>query len=664
MEITAVTEKPKSFESKGEASKDEAYDLLFPTSTPELSLDSNGYHIRSSRWGKLLEPGEFKGFLNGASDLLSDGCSLSEKLAVINACADISQKLIYESTTIERRVAVSELPDLHAQLRVLLESVDADGALLQIMKEGVLSFFDAYEQCPDLHIDNPLTNYELDVLGPVLPLRVDGLPEELQIEIIASNEEKRNRSALGPRYTPIALVSGQPALIAEGLVGFRGVDERIAWVAPIPNEQVDAATALTFDEYCNLDPNYQDYLSGTDYDLVTANHARSIQINGLEQFSSYLSKMDGEQMQRLAELYRPHTMMVIEARLGLALHEIPLEDQLHFLNFLSTRGTEDFEKLTEAIHNTSKGEQLSLLRAFLAIEQGDDFGDVLVDIIESAESEYLPRFLDEVYKTRAAAEQLGSVFPDQIQASVGDAMTERLTEILEVARHVAIHGSASETILDKFEIKVTSLEELTEDIALLNKSIENLLDTLASGKVQRATAESDRFNLYRFVPEHEDAKQVLLYVRPEGSRSYDPDIEYGRPSEGVEASISFIVSPHSDGYLSPYKKDRGQDEFSIRLDREGRQPGSHDFTDRDPTRETGTISLDIGSILGRDDSFGTRIGRIIALGNALRSEKLGRTTSLNHNSEAFDQAKFGAADGFKHLAQQMDGALSGIMAHQ
>lgn len=164
-------------------------------------------------------------------------------------------------------------------------------------------------------------------------------------------------------------------------------------------------------------------------------------------------------------------------------------------------------------------------------------------------------------------------------------------------------------------------------------------------RVARVNKNDDQFIIYRFTSEISGS--ALLYIRPEGAHKYDKNYEYGN-AMGVEASISFIVNPTEAHHV---RSDKDPDAVSIRFDREGRLVDDSPFAlDRDPTREDGTISVDISSGLGDTSRLPVKIGRFIAAGNILRARKTGSHESLHHNTNYFDQRKYGKASGFSKLA--------------
>jgi len=276
---------------------------------------------------------------------------------------------------------------------------------------------------------------------------------------------------------------------------------------------------------------------------------------------------------------------------------------------------------------------------------------VLLDIFERAEAGETEVFIEALSSLKSNSTRYAALFSGEepaFIASVERAMDERVTELVYAARDLVFNGTLCSTEFGR-SIEVDSLKELTIDyINVLSENIGRMATLMQEGVATRAS-KGRGFDQTRF---SDDMGDMLLQIRSEGSYGYDPQLEYGTTS-GVEASISIKINPYG-GHISAHKHGTVQ-ELSIRLDREGRDP-SQLFTatkDRDPTQDIGTVSLDIGSVLGNVDSFGTRIALILSRGNRLRAEALGTDVALNHNASTFDQPTFGTSIGFKGVAERM-----------
>ena len=89
-----------------------------------------------------------------------------------------------------------------------------------------------------------------------------------------------------------------------------------------------------------------------------------------------------------------------------------------------------------------------------------------------------------------------------------------------------------------------------------------------------------------------------------------------------------------------------------------------DSARRDPTRRDGLISVDVSSGMGRADLLPVKIGRMIAAGNRIRARRVGSEDSLHHNTNYFDQDKWGSAEGFSKVVDYVDAAVTVLMKQQ
>ena len=246
---------------------------------------------------------------------------------------------------------------------------------------------------------------------------------------------------------------------------------------------------------------------------------------------------------------------------------------------------------------------------------------------------------------------------------------------------LSLSGNIFANLGDYFGKAQFDYNSAIEALAYESKSLSIISDTItdvkngekdAFAEVVLQPSETRTRTMYNFYsPNHGYA---LLYTRPEGAiGAFDPAFEYGKTSSrysqfarnsGVEASISFIANPENPFALPnpirpAFVKEPGKDILdkvsAIRLDREGRAPGSSaQNPERDPISKIGTISVDLAAINDGPDTPSGKIARLITVGNLLRQQKRGTNYSLNHNTGWFDQNVYGTATGFKSLVDHID----------
>jgi hypothetical protein len=386
----------------------------------------------------------------------------------------------------------------------------------------------------------------------------------------------------------------------------------------------------------------------------------------------------------LSSAHNPDIKHAISSSLNLDLADIPLSSQIQLLRFMTEAGSDRFDRLSNTLNNTDKKLRLKLAENFLSADFGDDFGDSLLEIASSEHltSEQKSRFLDTMSDCRESISEITSFysgFDNQFSREYARAANERLTDATTVFRELAKGQSVSADLSWAGEAKFdydSALEALTYEansLAIISGTVTDTISGVDGCFVERVLTPDEEHQraVYNFYsPNH---GYTLLYVRPEGSSSFDPRVEYGRLSSrynensrnaGVEASISFIVDPVSPFNLpSPYKPRRSvvnnpsaYDESTmnkvsaIRLDREGRSPDMlADDPNRSPITPEGMVSVDLAAIGDRADTPSGKIARLIAVGNKLRAQSK-TDFSLNHNTKWFNQSKYGSSSGFQKIA--------------
>lgn len=365
----------------------------------------------------------------------------------------------------------------------------------------------------------------------------------------------------------------------------------------------------------------------------------------------------------------PNIKSKIESELGTPLNIIPLETQLHFLRFMMEAGNNRYEKLTkELVKFENESDKLALIDSFLSLEFGEDFGDTVLSIAEHAEPTKSVEIFKIINKYREVSKKFGDLYRDfdpELASASEKAMNERLTDLLATVEHVAKNGPNTFDVSPaknnegyvhdgKFDIRIETLVEVIDVMqSFLNSQI-MLQEILADKKTKiiKTTVDNpDSLRLtsqtYRLINEEKGFAQ--LHVREYGSESYDRTREYGN-SSGTEATISWLINPLNSHKL-PEPKD--QDCISVRFDREGRLVNEKSNSqNRSPIRNDGSISLDIGSVIGDASKMSTKLGRMIAAGNELRAKERDEDTFLNHNTNYFDQ-KYGMADNFAELVRHI-----------
>lgn len=366
----------------------------------------------------------------------------------------------------------------------------------------------------------------------------------------------------------------------------------------------------------------------------------------------------------LGAVHEPRLLSAIEKASGLCLADISLNTQLRFMRFMAESSMERYERICLATKSLESADQENFLDAFLATEFGDDYGDAILDIAEHTERHQAMHIFETVNTLRVRTGEFAEMFKaidPKFAHATEKAFNERITDALTALQEVAVKGHLHQDVAPhqkkadyvhdgRFDIAVHSIEEATEIIDGLEKTFGTMhkITTAEDLKITKVNSDETQFVMYRLAGQ--SAGNMLIYIRPEGAYGHDKQMEYGN-RQGVEASISFMVDP-----LNPRKLllPKDPDAVSIRFDHEGRLVDEAPNSERrDPTRRDGLISADLSSGMGRASSLAVKIGRFVAAGNRIRANRKGTEDSLHHNTNYFDQEKYGDADGFAHLARSV-----------
>ena len=352
---------------------------------------------------------------------------------------------------------------------------------------------------------------------------------------------------------------------------------------------------------------------------------------------------------------------MVKNRFGVDIVSLNLADQVNMINFvIDTPWNSPRLQTMESFFATNGPEKG--VAALRALEFGEDYGDSILAIAKNATPEQSKEVFDIIAgfrKSSAAIAKWYESYDLQMAKNVELAMNERLVDALYAMEALARDGkleidtaphreNADYENDGRFMMRLESVDSGIEIMKSLEKSLrlQHEIVTALDVKVSRVVDEgNEQFTVYRFASKEDG--DALLYVRPQGAKGSNRDFEYGN-RKGVEASISFIVNPTDPHHVRSDKDPQG---VSIRFDREGRSRDESPASEtRDPTREDGSISLDISSSLGDGRNMPVRIGRFIAAGNILRAQKTGGEINLHHNMNHFDQARYGTSEGFAKLA--------------
>ncbi len=385
--------------------------------------------------------------------------------------------------------------------------------------------------------------------------------------------------------------------------------------------------------------------------------------------------------------HEPIVKELIDEKLGLDLSRIPLDSQIQLLNYMAEADGERFDNLCRVMQEKNENVRYKLLiNFFQAKDFGMDFCDALLEMAESEhiDDEQLAEFLDNMDTCRTSIKNISEIFfnfdKGEFSKEFSKAALERLNDAIMTFRAIAKDGFAEADLgwAGKPKMLVAEAAKALEFEAKSLSIIDGIIDNILSGErgafVERIIkppktdyhSSLNRSSYVFYSPKH---GYMLLNVRTEGSSSFDNLIDYGRTANrynenaanvGTEASIGITVDPISPfSYPNPYKSGAVETKnkvSAIRIDREGRAPGmAANDSSRTPIAKIGMVSVDLAAIGDKPDTPSGQIARLFSIGNKLHMSSLGSETSaLNHNTNWFNQGKYGTEDGFRALAEYVD----------
>lgn len=324
------------------------------------------------------------------------------------------------------------------------------------------------------------------------------------------------------------------------------------------------------------------------------------------------SELEYKQKLFLKALHRPNVKNIVEGELGVGLDDISVEGQERLLGFMAKAGDNTYERLKGAM--TQVDNKKGFAEAFLAMEFGEDFGEVLLNVAEVLDKEDLSKLLTGIENIRNESEDFAAFFGEKLGQDVEWAIGERVSEILYVAKEVQEKGIAEAELLGN-RLKTTDINEAINVLAMIGSAIGDINSSVDSGLSKKIFNENG-VNMYQLG----ETGNVLLKTRAYGARNRESmrEIEYTG-----EAQINFAVNVMGFEPVPAELSDEIRDNaLSIRIDREGLALDENgEKIDYNPTLEDLTIALDLGALGGADDNPNTMVGKIVAIGNILRSQE-------------------------------------------
>lgn len=306
----------------------------------------------------------------------------------------------------------------------------------------------------------------------------------------------------------------------------------------------------------------------------------------------------------------------IQTTLGVKLSDIQLSSQLYLLKFMLEADQIRFTRLQQTLAKQPDQNKILLLESFLALEMGDEFGDILLSIAETVSPEQIQDILSHVESIRAAAHSLSSSLTkigggEAYGRGINLAIVKRTTEVLSVIPDLAngIPVEAHARYQSNFHpVQISQIEHPVAALTILDTALQAI-----SGDLQATPTRSSYQDSHDSALHHIEMDRSRITIRPHES------------AEG-EARLSFkVVIPQSTLVALGFAREQDrltsrERSVTIKLDLEKR---------------TGKLALDMGVIEVKDEGqlrlADTLLGLVITAG----AEKINGGETNNHVREAF-----------------------------
>lgn len=315
----------------------------------------------------------------------------------------------------------------------------------------------------------------------------------------------------------------------------------------------------------------------------------------------------------------------------------------------------DYSRIKSLVAKIPQILRNSLAEAFLAIEFGEDFSDILLSLAENMKSEELVLLLEKVRFVREQAHRYADGFvgfDPELAGAIRRAAAERITEALYVAREIATSDRhrASARVLGG-RITVESYDEVMDTLKLIEKGFAKYNAAVDSKNFNIAYESESSVGIY-LGENHDVLAQCKPYGTPKGE--YMHGVEHSEEGQ-FNVSVNVLGEDEMPYEIRDYQRRYG---LSIRLDLEGiirdQNGGKVDF---DATRDQLIVSLDIGSLRGATDNPNVRVARIISLGNKLRRKNLQQGRSRGYHTPL--ASRYGEKERFASMVGYMYTRLTG-----
>jgi hypothetical protein len=329
----------------------------------------------------------------------------------------------------------------------------------------------------------------------------------------------------------------------------------------------------------------------------------------------------------------------IEEDFRFKLEDMSIWGQNNFLSYLERVSVEKVQQLQDFCQRFGKDG----LKAFLSLEYGQEYGDVLLGLAHSEHisQEQVKNILKEYNVLNERALEIAKVikkssFFEDLQLSskaagtfeeqFSEAIMRRAKDILNTAQAIAKNGKAQTEFFKKGTIECDSPKEVIQALKIYSGALEKIECLL------QPENESNRFTLQLFDVAQEQVPEIYDFAvvdKKTGGKSYltvqlrEKGAPLGKHNQEMEfngeARINILT--HSEKIGRKLTARSRQEALSARLDLEGIVRLDGEIIANDPTKGK-ELSWEIGFIGEEKSSLpGDVIARVVAIGNALGEER-------------------------------------------
>lgn len=227
----------------------------------------------------------------------------------------------------------------------------------------------------------------------------------------------------------------------------------------------------------------------------------------------------------LKQAHQADILETIELESGIDMRLLPLNVQVKFFRFMAEADRPSYDRLTRLLHGRTKEQRESLAEAFLAIEFGDDLGDIILEIAEKdVTSEAASSIFSNISEIRTLLNSWGEetwfgqkgtgfeAYFKGIKRSIEERISELLSPLPNLLGNQAVVASFYKGQKLDATAEVVSTEEIIQDLSALRLAIGKIAESEKGSYGDNTIRQGDGVARFESVRE-----SVAVSTRPEAS---------------------------------------------------------------------------------------------------------------------------------------------------